>query len=202
MHPAEPQNREFSVHPPTTRQVGHGLKSRVLSRVAAFSLVAASLVCAGCGPFGYLKKVATDATRAVADAEAAGAEEYAPYEYWGAVAYLEQAKVLMGYSEYERSFDFGQRATQLANEAKVKAQRVKKGGSVLHDEAVTAPTDMVDAEGNKIESIDEVEREDANQEKSGANTDTSDTPEAKAKAKAKAKTKKTPPADSAKGGEG
>jgi hypothetical protein len=184
------------VHPPTTRQAGPGLKSRVLSRVAAFSLVAASLVCAGCGPFGYLKKVATDASRAVADAEAAGAEEYAPYEYWGAVAYLEQAKVLMGYSEYERSFDFGQRATQLANEAKVKAQRVKKGGSVVHDESVTAPTDMVDAEGNKIESIDEAnEREDAGEEKSGANTDTSD---------AKKSEKKKPPAKAAKkkGGEG
>lgn len=110
---------------------------------------------AGCGPFGYLKKVASDATRAVSDAEAAGAEEYAPYEYWGAVAYLEQSKILMGYSEYERSFDFGERAKQLANEAKVKAQRTRKGGSVIHDESIAAPSDMVDAEGNKIESIDE-----------------------------------------------
>jgi len=111
---------------------------------------------AGCGPFGYLKKVATDATRAVADAEAAGAEEYAPYEYWGAVAYLEQSKILMGYSEYERSFDFGERAKQLANEAKVKAQRVRKGESVVRDEDIAAPDQMVDSEGNKIESVDEV----------------------------------------------
>jgi hypothetical protein len=129
-----------------------------------------SIVCAGCGPFGYLKKVASDANRAVAEAEASGAEEYAPYEYWGAVAYLEQAKVLMGYSEYERSFDFGERSKQLANEAKIKAQRVKKGGSVVRDENVTAPSDMVDAEGNKIESVDEVQREDAGEEKDGANT--------------------------------
>jgi hypothetical protein len=129
-------------------------------------------VCAGCGPFGYLKKVANDANRAVAEAEAAGAEEYAPYEYWGAVAYLEQAKVLMGYSEYERSFDFGERSKQLANEAKVKAQRVKKGESIVRDENVTAPSDMVDAEGNKIESVDEVQREDAGEEKDGANTGT------------------------------
>jgi hypothetical protein len=135
-------------------------------------LALTSFVCAGCGPFGYLKKVANDANRAVAEAEAAGAEEYAPYEYWGAVAYLEQAKVLMGYSEYERSFDFGERSKQLANEAKVKAQRVKKGESVVRDENVTAPSDMVDAEGNKIESVDEVQREDAGEEKDGANTGT------------------------------
>lgn len=168
--PAGPKSREFSVHPPTTRPtvpsgpLGPGLLG---PRIIALACV---IACAGCGPFGYLKKVATDATRAVADAEAAGAEEYAPYEYWGAVAYLEQSKILMGYSEYERSFDFGERSKQLANEAKVKAQRVKKGGSVVRDEAVAAPSDMVDSEGKQIDSIDEVEREDAGEKKDAANT--------------------------------
>lgn len=147
--------------------------SRVLSRFAARSLVIGlTLVMSGCGPFGYLKKVASDATRAVSEAEAAGAEEYAPYEYWGAKAYLEQSKILMGYSEYERSFDFAQRSVQLASEAKVKAQRVKKGGSIMQDEEIASPDDMTDSEGNKIEDISEVnERDDAGQEKDGANTD-------------------------------
>ena len=81
----------------------------------------------GCGPFGYLSKVAKDASRAVADAERAEAQKYAPYEYWGAVTYLEQAKVLMAYSEYERSFDYGGRAKQLAEEAKRKAERRESG---------------------------------------------------------------------------
>jgi glucose-6-phosphate isomerase len=135
--------REFSVPRLSS------LHPRVLAAVAVLALST------GCGPFGYLKKVATDASKAVAEAEAAEAEKYAPYEYWGAVAYLEQAKVLMGYSEYERSFDFGKRAEQLAGEAKVKAQRVKKGESVVRDEDIAAPTDMVDSEGNKIESVDE-----------------------------------------------
>jgi hypothetical protein len=161
------------VHPPTNRHVVPRIArpSWRSAGLLALSFVWA-IVCAGCGPFGYLKKVATDASRAVAEAEAAGAEEYAPYEYWGAVAYLEQAKVLMGYSEYERSFDFGERSKQLANEAKVKAQRVKKGESVQHDESVAAPSDLVDAEGNKIESVDEVQREDATEKKDGANTGT------------------------------
>ncbi|NVB42964.1 DUF4398 domain-containing protein [Pseudenhygromyxa sp. WMMC2535] len=119
--------------------------------------LAAIVACAGCGPFGYLKKVASEATRAVAEAEAAGAEEYAPYEYWGAVTYLEQAKVLMGYSEYERSFDFGERAKDLAKEAKLKAQRVKKGGSVVQDEDIAAPTDMVDQEGKPVDTLEEAQ---------------------------------------------
>ena len=93
------------------------------SFVAAIALA----LVAGCGPFGYLSKVAKDASRAVADAERAEAPKYAPYEYWGAVTYLEQAKVLMAYSEYERSFDYGGRAKQLAEEAKRKAERRESG---------------------------------------------------------------------------
>ncbi|HWB75773.1 MAG TPA: DUF4398 domain-containing protein [Nannocystaceae bacterium] len=91
------------------------------------ALAAAVVLSAGCGPFGYLKKVAVDASRAVADAEKAGAQQYAPYEYWGAVTYLEQSKVLMAYSEYDRSFDYGDRAKQLAEEAKKKAQLREAG---------------------------------------------------------------------------
>ncbi len=91
-------------------------------------LVAASAaLLGGCGPFGYLGKVSRDASKAVADAKQAGAEQYAPYEYWGAVTYLEQAKVLMAYSEYERSFDYGERARQLAQEAKAKADKREAG---------------------------------------------------------------------------
>lgn len=133
----------------------------------------------GCGPFGYLKKVATDASRAVAEAEASEAEKYAPYEYWGAVAYLEQAKVLMGYSEYERSFDFGERAKQLANEAKVKAQRVKKGESVVHDEDIAAPSDMVDQDGKRVDTLEEAQE--------SADAEAEAKPEGKVEGKAKGK---------------
>ncbi len=91
-------------------------------------LVAASAaLLGGCGPFGYLGKVSRDASKAVADAKQAGAEQYAPYEYWGAVTYLEQSKILMAYSEYERSFDYGERAQQLAEEAKRKSDRREAG---------------------------------------------------------------------------
>jgi hypothetical protein len=93
----------------------------------------------GCGPFGYLKKVARESSKAVAEAEAAQAEENAPYEYWGAVTYLEQSKILMGYSEYERSFDYGERAKQLAEEAKDKAEKRRKGQNDLKSDALPTP---------------------------------------------------------------
>jgi len=101
----------------------------------------------GCGPFGYLKKVAKDATKVVEEAEALDAEKYAPYEYWGAVAYLEQAKVLMAYSEYERSFDYGVRAKQLAEEAIEKSQKMEAGQMTesLDDDSAPAPSNAPQA---------------------------------------------------------
>ncbi|HEY8377469.1 MAG TPA: DUF4398 domain-containing protein [Nannocystis sp.] len=107
--------------------------------VKLIPIVVAAACTTGCGPFGYLKKVAKESTRAVADAEAAGAEENAPYEYWGAVTYLEQSKILMGYSEYERSFDYGERAKQLAEEAKKKAEMRRKGEMEQRAEGVPTP---------------------------------------------------------------
>ena len=104
-------------------------------------IVAAAALTAGCGPFGYLKKVAKESSRAVADAEAAGAEKDAPYEYWGSVTYLEQSKILMGYSEYERSFDYGARAKQLAEEAKKVAEKRRKGEMDEKAEGLATPQD-------------------------------------------------------------
>lgn len=104
--------------------------------VALCSLVVLSTAC---GPFGYIKKVARESSRAVAKAESSGAEENAPYEYWGSVTYLEQSKILMGYSEYERSFDYGERAKQLAEEATKKAEMRRKGQMEQHSDALATP---------------------------------------------------------------
>jgi hypothetical protein len=113
---------------------------RIPRRLRVLAIVIVALG-AGCGPFGYLKKVARDASRAVGDAEKVGAEKLAPYEYWGAVSYLEQAKVLMAYSEYERSFDYGVRAKQLAEEAKKKAEKREAGKmrETAEDDAAKKP---------------------------------------------------------------
>lgn len=120
-------------------------------RLSSLALVAA-LLAAGCGPFGYLRKVARDATKTVRKAETLEAEKFAPYEYWGAVAYLEQSKVLMAYSEYERSFDYGVRAKQLAEEAIEKVQRMDAGKmkeTLPEDERIVPPGKRKAAEAGK-----------------------------------------------------
>ncbi len=117
---------------------------------------------AGCGPFGYLKKVAKEANKSVADAKALGAEQWAPYEYWGAVSYLEQAKVMMAYSEYERSFDYGERAKQLAEEARKKSERREAGETTESDPDIARPDDDIgpqvkDAEAEAEPGVGEAE---------------------------------------------
>jgi hypothetical protein len=107
------------------------LRSKRPKQLVPLLALALATMSVGCGPFGYLKKVAKESSKAVAEAEAAQAEENAPYEYWGAVTYLEQSKILMGYSEYERSFDYGERAKQLAIEAKQKAENRRAGKTDL-----------------------------------------------------------------------
>ena len=111
--------------------------------IALCSLVVLS---AGCGPFGYIKKVARESSRAVAKAESSGAEENAPYEYWGSVTYLEQSKILMGYSEYERSFDYGERAKELAEEAERKAEMRRKGKDTERSEVLATPDEAPKAD--------------------------------------------------------
>ena len=107
-----------------------------------------SMLSAGCGPFGYLKKVARESSQSVAKAETAGGEENAPYEYWGSVTYLEQSKILMGYSEYERSFDYGERAKQLAEEATKKAEMRRKGQMEQRSEALATPDQLTPADAS------------------------------------------------------
>ena len=112
-----------------------------------------------CGPFGYIKKTAKDATQAVARAKAEGAEELAPYEYWGATAYLDQSKVMMGYSEYERSFDYGDRAQQLAAEAERKSKRNEERG------VADGLTETDDVDPDAVDGVDDRPEEAADEKK-------------------------------------
>lgn len=99
-------------------------------RTAALGLLLAALggATSACGPIGYITKVSRPSIQAQKAAEAEQAEELAPYEYWAGMAYLEQSRRLMGYSEYERAFDYGNRAEQLFKSAQQKALRLKNAG--------------------------------------------------------------------------
>jgi hypothetical protein len=87
--------------------------------IAATSVAAASaLALSGCGPIEYLSQVTSKASTAVAEAKAADAEKYAPYEYTAATEYLHKAREEAGYAEYQDAIEFGRKAEELANRAR------------------------------------------------------------------------------------
>ena len=98
--------------------------NKLLSRIGRVAAVAVACQLLACGPFGYLKKVAVDASRAVGQAEKAGAKQYAPYEYWFALEHLDKAQTEASEGDYGDAIElvnigeeYADKAIQLARDA-------------------------------------------------------------------------------------
>lgn len=90
-------------------------------RSLAFTiLTVGGALTSACGPVVSGMDV-LDASRALADADAAGAKQSALYEYTAASEYLKKAREEAAYSDFIGSCDFADKALKLALEAKSKA---------------------------------------------------------------------------------
>ena len=92
---------------------------RALGYLACLSISA--MVIVGCGPISA-HGVIRDARVAVEAAEAAGAVDGAPYEYYSALAYLKKAREEEGYSDYQAAVDLANQAKVFADTARSKAE--------------------------------------------------------------------------------
>jgi hypothetical protein len=84
---------------------------------------ALSIAGVGCGPVGYLQQVQGRARQAVAEAQQAGADRVAPYEYTAAVEYLKKAEEEGTHAEYQVAIDLGRRSEDFAKRASALARR-------------------------------------------------------------------------------
>ena len=82
-------------------------------------LLALSAV-AGCGPIQSTASL-IDADVAIEAARAAGAPQTSPYEFTAAEAYLQKAREVSGYAQYEAATRFAGKARDLGNEARKNA---------------------------------------------------------------------------------
>jgi hypothetical protein len=88
-----------------------------------------------CGPIQFVSQVTIRAEKAVADAKLQRADKYAPYEYYGAEAFLEQAMHRASLGDFQTSYRYGKRAEQMANKAaKLSKQRKEEEGDVSRTE--------------------------------------------------------------------
>lgn len=75
---------------------------------------------AGCGPIQSTASL-IDADVAIEAARTAGAQQSSPYEFTGAEAYLQKAREVSGYAQYEAATRFAGKARDLGNEARKNA---------------------------------------------------------------------------------
>jgi hypothetical protein len=85
------------------------------------------LALAACGPTQSTALI-MEADVELEAARTADGNKYAPYEFTAAEAYLHKAREEQGYSDYEVSIDFGNKAVKFAKEAKAKAMASKSEG--------------------------------------------------------------------------
>ena len=92
----------------------------IRSRVKTAGLLVAGLLAlsvSGCGPVTYVHHVVLNASRAVSAAKVHKAHKYAPYEYYGAVAYLKQARIRAGFGDFQVAVRYGRKSEKMAKKA-------------------------------------------------------------------------------------
>jgi len=83
------------------------------------------LLAMGCGNTLYLVQI-NQAEENFQEAKELGAERHAPYEYYGAQARIREAHRQAAQAEYGAASDLSDEASELANEAILKAKRVRQ----------------------------------------------------------------------------
>ena len=101
----------------------------VLPLMLVLIVIAGGGVLAGCGPIVYVSEVTRHASDAVDAARAAHADKYAPYWWTRATQYLEKAREIAPYADFQGANRFGRLATEAANKATEEAQIAEKDPS-------------------------------------------------------------------------
>ena len=93
-------------------------------RTVVFGLMLAVSALAGCGPGLYLSAL-RPAARAIERAQAAGAEEHAPYDYYVARAHLDKAREEAAESAFQDAADHARVAREHAERAEASCRSVE-----------------------------------------------------------------------------
>lgn len=107
---------------------------RALAAFALIATVIATVVCTvpGCGPIAASSAVG-EAEETLEAARLARAHRLAPYTYWLSVSYLNKAKLLEGYSEFEQAEDYAELSKEFAAQAGEEAKEEALRQNVLQE---------------------------------------------------------------------
>ena len=99
----------------------------------------------GCGPVTYVHQVVVRAESSVAAAKTHETAKHAPYEYYGAVAYLKEARARAGYGDFQVAVKYGEKSEKMAKKA---IRLTKERLAEREDVGEEAPTLSADEEGS------------------------------------------------------
>jgi hypothetical protein len=80
-------------------------------------LIVGMALIGGCGPVTYVHQVVLKAKSSVAEARTHEAGKHAPYEYYGAKAYLKQARIRAGYGDFQVAVKYGRKSEKMAKKS-------------------------------------------------------------------------------------
>lgn len=100
--------------------------------------IAVAIAAAGCGPIVYVSQT-REASDAIDTAREANAEKYAPYWWTRAVQYLEKAREIAAYADFQGANRFSQLATEAATKATEEAQAAAADPAKRPVQVVPAP---------------------------------------------------------------
>ncbi len=99
-------------------------------RCLTMVIIVGALAWTGCGPIQAMSAVG-DAEEAIEAAQVAEAHQYARYEYWMAILYLDKAKRVDGRAEYAAAESFAEESAKYAAEAVEAAGKEKMRQQVM-----------------------------------------------------------------------
>ena len=110
---------------------------KVTSRRCLWALALGIVVPLGCGPVEYLSRVSSRAASALAQAEQAGAEQKAPYEYAKAVAYYQKAREDAAHSDFQTAVEWGRRSEDCSRKAIARVNRPRRTDAAVRPDHTT-----------------------------------------------------------------
>ncbi len=121
-----------AVESPAGARVPEGPLRRRRGICAALLWLSVGLISPACGPIAASSAVG-EAEESLAAAQLARAHRLAPYTFWLSASYLNKAKLLEGYSEFEQAEEYAELAAEFASKATEEANEESLRQRVLQE---------------------------------------------------------------------
>jgi hypothetical protein len=84
------------------------------------------IILLACGPIEYMSQVGIKSRRAFTSARKVNSKKYSPYEYWSAYYYLNRARYVAQWADYQNAVNYGKTSELMSKKAETRSLDKKK----------------------------------------------------------------------------